>query len=169
MRKALRVALGLVAIAAVLANVELNLANHPAPLAAMVEPLGDSWAQWIALFSLMAVTNGALAQIVMSSRVSYGLSQQGQGPGLLASVHPRTQTPLTATVLMTGIVLIFALWLPLLTLARVTSFVVLMVFVLVNLALVRLKLKGAAKRSGLWVPCAGALLSAGLLAVSFAE
>jgi len=70
-------------------------------------------------------------------------------------------------------VLVLALAVPLIELARATSFVILMVFVLVNLALLRLKLRGVAPPAGawrcpVWVPAAGAAVSLVLLAAQIA-
>jgi amino acid transporter len=156
----------LVAVAAVLANREIALAGHPAPLAAMVAHAGSHWGSTIAVLSMLSVTNSALAQIVMVSRVLYGMSAEGTAPKLLGKVHPRLQTPIVATVLTVAVIITLAAFFPLLTLAKATSFVILLIFTAVNLALVRLKLRGAVPRRRLWVPLAGAALSAGLLAAS---
>ena len=56
-------------------------------------------------------------------------------PAVLGKVHHATRTPLLATVIVAFLILIFALWLPLVQLAEITSFLMLFVFALVNLAL----------------------------------
>ena len=91
----------------------------------------------ISLIGLVAVINGALIQMIMGSRVLYGLAQQGQIFAAFATINRRTRTPITATVAVTGAVLFFALVFPLENLARLTSWVVLIVFAIVNLALGR--------------------------------
>ncbi len=45
--------------------------------------------------SIVAVVNGTLLQIIMASRVLYGIGKKGIGSSILATVHPRTQTPLS--------------------------------------------------------------------------
>ena len=90
---------------------------------------------------MLAGTNGALIQIIMASRVAYGLADSGQGPRWLGIVHPRRQTPTNSTLLVTAIVLILALWIPIMPLAKATSTILLIVFALVNVSLVILKIQ----------------------------
>jgi amino acid transporter len=156
----------LVAIAAVLANTEIELAGNPAPLAAMVAHAGPHWPAIIAVLSMLSVSNSALAQIVMVSRVLYGMASSGHAPVFLGSVHPRRHTPATATILAVIVIVLLALWFPLLTLAKVTSFVILAIFALINLSLLRLKWRGVIRRRGLWIPFTGLLLSVGLIIIS---
>ncbi len=156
----------LVATVAVLANAELNLAGHSAPLAAMVAHTGDRWPAIIAVLSMLSVTNSALAQIVMVSRVVYGMAKTDNAPRLLAMVHPKRKTPIVSTVLTVLVITLLATWFPLLTLAKATSFVILIVFALINLSLIRLKLQGRIRRRGLWRPVLGTLLSIGLIGMS---
>ena len=111
--------------------------------------------------------NGALIQIIMASRVIYGLSAGGSIPAILGRVNRITRTPLVATGLVALAVLAFALWLPIESLARATSMVILAVFVLVNLSLLVLKSRESTAASP-WtvpraVPLAGLLASAGFL------
>lgn len=156
----------LVALAAVLADAEIGLAGHPAPLAAMVAHSGSHWPMIIAVLSMLSVTNSALVQIVMVSRVVYGMASTGNAPAILARVHPTRQTPAVSTVLTVAVIVLLALWFPLLTLAKATSFIILLIFSLINISLVRLKLKGAIRRRGIWIPATGAVLSLALLVVN---
>jgi amino acid transporter len=93
--------------------------------------------------------------------VLYGMSREGWLHGAFGRVHPVTQTPLISTALVTLVVLILSLWLPLVTLAKATSFVVLVVFALINLALVRIKRRdphpAGIKVYPAWIPVAGFL------------
>lgn len=109
------------------------LGGSEAPLAIVVEHAGVS-SQWIAAIALVAMLNGALVQVVMASRVLYSLAGAGFGPRRLARIHPRTRTPLAATALVTGLIILLAAALPLERLAALTASVALAVFVLVNLA-----------------------------------
>jgi putative copper export protein len=64
--------------------------------------------------------------------------------------------------------LVLALWLPLVTLAKATSFIILVVFAVVNLSLFYLKLRRESNPDGvvnypIWVPIIGFLLCLGLL------
>jgi amino acid transporter len=103
----------------------------------------------------------------MGSRILYGMSREGWIPAGFGRVSRRTRTPVAATVLTTGIVLALALWLPLITLAKATSFVVLVVFSLVNLSLLRIKRRDP-HPTGIrvlpaWIPAGGVVASLGLL------
>ena len=131
----------LVALVAVLAMPPHELSQTRAPLAAIYERATGSAPILISVISLFAVVNGALVQIIMGSRVFYGMSREGWLHRALGRVHVRTRTPLLATALVTALVLVLALWLPLVTLAKATSFIILIVFAIVNLALARIKFR----------------------------
>jgi amino acid transporter len=149
----------LVSLVAVLALPPAELAQSRAPLALIYERATGSAPVLISLISIFAVVNGALIQIIMAARVLYGMSREGWLHGAFGRVHPRTQTPLLSTMLVTLVVLILALWLPLVTLAKATSFIILVVFALINLALVRIKRReprpNGIKVYPVWIPVAG--------------
>lgn len=153
----------IIAVVAVLALPIETLSGSEAPLAAIVEASGKGNTLFISAISLIAVVNGALIQIIMASRVLYGMGNTGLAPKQLSEVHPRTQTPLVSTGLVTLAILILALWLPLVTLAQITSFITLMIFAGINIALVRLKLRDpqvpGAVHYPIWIPIIGATLS----------
>lgn len=116
-----------------------SFAQSTAPLATLYYYHTGQNPQVIIWISLFAIIDGALIQMIMAARVLYGLSCRQQLPAWLSYVYPNTQTPLFATILVIGIVLIFALMGDLSGLAHITSFIVLMIFSLVNLALWRIK------------------------------
>jgi amino acid transporter len=132
----------LIGLAAVLAVAPEKLAESQTPLALLVSQQGPAARIMMVIVSMLAGANGALVQIVMSSRVAYGMSGQRMGPRILATVHPKFQTPVYATLLMSGIVLVLAIGLPVESLAKVTSGIMLVNFSFVNAALLRLKLRG---------------------------
>ena len=115
------------------------LASSSAPFAEIIKRNSDIPVSLIGLISLVAIVNGALIQIIMGARVLYGMARQGRAPSLFARINSRTRTPLEATAAITLIVLVLALWLPIVTLASITSLIVLIIFTLVNLSLLRLK------------------------------
>ena len=104
------------------------------------------------LIASVATLNGVLIQMIMSSRVLYGLSRQGQLPSQLGYVYPRTNTPLIATALVTSLVLVLSLFLPIERLAELTSQIALGIFATVNLALIFLKRREKLERPGFVVP-----------------
>ena len=143
------------------------LAESKAPLALVYEHATGRSPVLISGIGLLAVINGALVQIIMATRIFYGMSAKGWLPRALGAVNARTRTPVVATVCVTVIVTGLALWFPLVGLASATSFLVLVVFGLVNVALIVLKRRSRAV-SGvipcpLWVPVAGAIGSFGLV------
>ncbi len=153
----------LVSVIAVKVVPASELAESAAPLALVVERSGLTGTSVIVLISLCAVVNGALIQLIMVARILYGMARQGWLPPALARVNRRTSTPLLATSLAVGACLLFALVLPLLQLAELTSFFVLLVFVLVNAALIVLKRRlpavAGAPSYPAWVPWCGLAVS----------
>ncbi len=143
-----------------------QLSTSEAPLADMVAHAGYS-PTMIGLISLVAVINGALVQLIMASRVIYGMGMQKMAPKVLASVNRVTQTPLIATALVAIAILIFALWLPLITLAKLTSLIMLIIYTLVNIALVVIKRRHpyceGAVCYPIWIPLIGSLVCIGLI------
>jgi amino acid transporter len=116
-----------------------QLAGSRAPFSLIIEQTGAFPVWAITLISLTAITNGALVQVIMGARVLYGLAEQGLLPQSLAHINARTRTPVRATCLIAIMVLIPALLLPIETLAKITSSILLIVFALVNLALLVIK------------------------------
>ena len=153
----------LVALASILTVSPDKLSQTDAPLALVYEQATNQQPIFIALISLVSVLNGALIQVIMGSRILYGLSREGWIPAIFGFVADRTRTPVVSIVAVVMAILIFAWLLPLLSLARLTSFVTLIIFSLMNIALWRIKRQGDTAYKGfmipLWVPAAGALLS----------
>jgi len=145
-----------------------ELAASKAPLVLVVEQNTTIPIALMASISIVAVVNGALLQIIMASRVLYGMGKKGMGPRFLAAVHPRTQTPLTATLLVGALVLSAALLAPLVTLAQATSGTILCIFTLVNLALLRLNWRDQRRNFlALAIPACGAVICAVFLLMQF--
>jgi amino acid transporter len=129
-----------------------ELAQSSAPMTLIVSRLSDMPSGWMSYVALVAVMNGALVQVVMAARVLYGLSRQHLLHPWFGIVHSRRQTPVNATVVVVAAVLLSALLLPLSTLAQFTSLFLLIVFTLVNIALIRLKSGEGDPQSSFAVP-----------------
>jgi len=142
----------LVALSSVLVLTPAQLQISESPLADIYRAATNQNPWFISIVSLCAVINGALIQIIMGSRVAYGLAKQGLVSAVLAKVNPRTQTPIFATGAITGLIVIAAMWLPIETLARTTSYLLLLLFCMVNLALVRIKRRDTEKLTTFTVP-----------------
>ncbi len=105
----------------------------------------------ITLVAIVATINGVVIEIIMASRVVYGMSKKGRLPSVLSSVNQRTQVPLNATYLITGAMLIAALFFPLEALVSWTSQIILVAFVLVNMSLIIIKLRGDVPPDGIFL------------------
>ena len=116
-----------------------RLSESSAPLALVYAESTGKDALLITIISLFAVVNGALIQIIMGSRILYGMANNGWMPQFLTSVNAKTQTPLISTIIITLVLLVFALAFPFVTLVEMTSYLILSVFTLVNWALIRIK------------------------------
>lgn len=111
-----------------------ELAQSDAPFAVMLAH--TPWmAKGISVIGLIAIMNGALVQILMGSRMLFGLSRDRRLPNFLNKLSHK-QIPINATILVAALVWIFALALPLITLAKLTSGIMLVVFTLVNVSAV---------------------------------
>ena len=131
----------LVSLAAVLSLPTAQLADHPAPFSLIMRTNSDIPVEVISLISLIAILNGALVQIVMGSRVLFGMAEKGVAPRLFGCINPHTRTPVNATVFFAIILLMMALCFPIEKLAKITSFVILAIFALVSLSLCLIKFR----------------------------
>ncbi|WP_425406036.1 APC family permease [Hwanghaeella sp.] len=143
-----------------------ELIASDAPLALVFERTSGMDGKILGGVAVFAVINGALIQMIMGSRILFGLARQGWLPKFLGLVHPGRQTPMIATVVIAVIILILALAFPLVGLAAATSYITLSVFTLVNLALLWIRLRGdtiGMWRVPIWVPVFGAVSSAAMV------
>lgn len=156
----------LVSLIAVLAVDPKTLAESKAPLADLLSATSDINPKIISSIGMFAIVNGALIQMVMASRIFYGMAKKGWIWKGLAKVSKKTRTPVIATWLVIVIILNLALWFPLETLAKGTSYLILIVFALVNASLISIKrnqtpIEGVINVP-MWVPVAGLISSVSL-------
>jgi APA family basic amino acid/polyamine antiporter len=148
-----------------------KLAQSSAPLSLVFEMAPETVKNTFSLVAIVATLNGVLIQTIMASRVIYGLADRGHLPVVFAKVSERTQTPVVATLAVVLIIAMFALSLPITSLAEHTSQIVLFIFVLVNVALIRIKLmhqgEGGYFRVPMVVPVLGVITSMLLFGTSF--
>lgn len=151
-----------------------------AELANSKEPLVDVLrraAPWFptpvySVISLLAVSNTALLNFVMGSRLLYGMSKQGLMPKFLNAIHPKRSTPHRAIFILLGLLILLALLGDISQLARATSVLLLGCFVVVNIALLVLKKKDKVKGSfevPSFVPVAGAVVCLAMLSQGKSE
>lgn len=131
-----------------------ELADSSAPLTLVFERSGASNAAILSLIGMIAAMNGVIVQIIMGSRILYGLAREGWITGRLAAVHGAYQTPVRATLLVLVLMIVATALLPLVSLAQLTSLLVLTIFILVNASLIAIKRRGEDHGGYISVPTA---------------
>jgi amino acid transporter len=126
---------GLVAAVAVSFPDRQALVQSDAPLALLFERSTGYPAAPIAGMASIAMINGILVQIVMASRVLYGMAREGMIPATFGRLDAKRATPALAILFLTAAILALALFVPFLQLASLTSFIMLLIFVAVNASL----------------------------------
>jgi len=126
----------------------------PDQLAASKQPLVDvmrvAWpwfpAKVFSVIALFAVTNTALLNFIMASRLMYGLGRLGLLPKFVSKVHHRTKTPYVSVAIVFVIFLTLAYVGDVASLARATSLFVLLVFMCMNASLFLFQWKDRKKK-----------------------
>ncbi len=156
-----------VAFAAVARVAPAELAASDAPLALVFERAVGREPVELVVIGVLAMVNGALIQVVMASRVLYGLAQRQLLPAPLGRVSPRTGTPWVATWAVAAVVWVLAVAFPLAGLARVTALLALTVFGLMHASLWVLHRRrppaGEIFHCPRWIPVVGGLASVVLI------
>jgi APA family basic amino acid/polyamine antiporter len=157
-----------VAITAVSVVPWRELAAAPRSLAEVMERAAP-WFPEIAFvaITIFAVANTALLNYVMGSRLAYGMARQGLLPRILGRVHAGRRTPHMAIAVLLAIAAGLVLLGNIAQLASATVLLLLIVFTIVNGALVVLKLqpneKPGAFEVPIIVPALGAVVCVSLL------
>ena len=149
------------------------LATSERPLALVWEVATGKSAVFLSAIAVAAALNGVLAQIVMASRVMFGLGRRSPSFAIFHHTSARFGTPVLATVIVGAVVIISALTLPVAVLAQYTTLALLVVFTIVNAALIGLKTKGGPPLLSVpfsvpvLVPWLGILASIAMFAANF--
>jgi len=157
----------LVAAVAVTSVTPHELATSAAPLSLVFRKIVGINPAVISLIAIVATLNTILAEMTMATRVVYGMARQGDLPRSFGHVHGLTATPVLATVFVMAATISLTLIVPFIELAQATSVATLIVFALVNLALIRVRIRdghGPHIRVPLWMPIAGFVTSLGMIA-----
>jgi amino acid transporter len=144
-----------------------DLSTSSAPLALVYERTGAQGAIVLTSIGLLAAVNGIVVQIIMGSRVLYGLAKQGWIHDKFLKLHKTNQTPIFATICIVAAMILATLTLPIVSLAKVTSLLLLGIFILVNASLISVKRKQKIHKGYITVPIAipilGVICSSGLI------
>lgn len=144
-----------------------QLAESSGPLLEVVQvgPLSID-TKIFALIALFAVANGALINMIMASRLVYGMSREGIVPRFFGGVHKGTRTPLAAIVFTTALCMVLIAIGTLESLADATVTLLLFVFILVNVSVLVLRRDPVPHRHFVapsFFPIVGAIVCAALL------
>jgi amino acid transporter len=144
------------------------LAQSTAPVGLLFTELTGLSPLAITFVAIVATINGVVIEIIMASRVMFGLSNKGRVPTVFGEVNARTRVPTNATMFITLVMLGLALFVPLDALVEWTSQAILFAFLLVNAALVMIKRRGEVAPAGIFtipivIPIVGFITCAFLL------
>ncbi|KZY34340.1 amino acid permease [Roseovarius sp. HI0049] len=145
-----------------------DLAEGDTPLLKVVETGAPAFPPWVfGLITMIAVGNSALINLLMASRLVYGMSEEGVLPSVLGRINRARKTPVTAiiftSILAAGLVT-FVGAVP--ELGGTTALLLLAVFTVVNVAVLVLrrdKVEHEHFKSPTFVSVAGALSCAFLV------
>ncbi|MBA1277694.1 APC family permease [Stutzerimonas stutzeri] len=117
-----------------------TLAESSAPLLEVVRATGYAIPDWLfAAVALVAVANGALLTMIMSSRLAYGMADEGLLPSVLTRVLPERRTPWLAIIVTTLLAMILTVTGTLAALAETVVLLLLFVFMSTNVAVLVLR------------------------------
>lgn len=130
----------LVGTAASVAVPAAELADSTGPLLTVIEATGTGIPAWLfSAIALIAVANGALLTMIMSSRLAYGMGKQGLMPSAFGRLLPRRGTPLIAIVVTTLAAMVLTVTGSIATLAETVVLLLLLVFLSTNIAVLVLR------------------------------
>jgi len=143
--------------------------SNGAPLTQLINRAAPWVPGWLfTAITLFAVSNTALMNNIMGSRLLYGMSRQGLLPAVLGRVHAGRRTPHIAIAVLFVVVAALILSGDIAQLASATSLLLLTCFLIVNVALLVLQRRAGEEKGGFEVPAIvpalGAFVCAGLIA-----
>ncbi len=139
-----------------------TLTDSSGPLLEVVKVAGLAFPpKLFALIALLAVGNTALINMLMASRLVYGMAREGIVPRVFAAVHPTRSTPWVAIVFTVGVAAVLVATGDVGGLADTTVLLLLCVFTLVNVAVLVLRKDRVDHdhfRAPTWMPALGAVV-----------
>jgi len=124
-----------------------TLAASSGPLLEVVEASHVSIpSRFFSAIALIAIANTALINMIMASRVVYGMARQGVIPSVMGATHSIRRTPWVAIIFTTLIALVLVTYGSLGDLADTTVALLLLVFAIVNVSVLVLRRSPVAHR-----------------------
>ncbi len=157
-----------VAIAAVSIVGWQALSQSSAPLALVAQTaFGEKAFLFLSITALCATFTTVLGLLIATSRMLYGMAEDGGMPRILHKVHKRFQTPLLAVIVTALVAIAFVLVGKIEIVASITDFALFTTFILINISLLWLRHKMPAIKRPFrtYAPLAalGAITSAAML------
>ena len=138
-----------------------ELAEAKAPLAEVMERAAPWFPAWVFIaITIFAVANTGLINYVTASRLLYGMARDRHLPRALSIIHPLRRTPHVAIGLIFVLIVLLILSGDISALASATVLLLLLVFSVINSALVILKLRPGEPRGAFELPIAVPMLGA---------
>jgi amino acid transporter len=148
-----------------------KLAQSETPLALVIGDVEWNAPAVIAAIAVFATANGVLVEVLMVSRLLFGMAERGWAPRYFRGVSTRGGVPLRATLVAALTALALAVSAPIEPLAEATSSALLALFGTVNLALWRLHRRPDRTHTGFraprWAPPLGCVLSFAMIPAQF--
>jgi len=117
-----------------------ELSGSTGPLLTVIGATGVGVPEWLfSVIALVAVANGALLTMIMSSRLAYGMGAQRLLPSSFTRVLPGRGTPWVAIIVTTGVAMALTLTGSIATLAETVVLLLLLVFLSTNVAVLVLR------------------------------
>jgi amino acid transporter len=116
-----------------------ELAGSDGPLLEVVQRGSSIPTRAFSAIALLAIANGALINMIMASRLLYGMAGERVMPQAFGRIHPKRRTPWVSIVFATCIAMLLISIGELDDLATVTVMLLLIVFALVNVSVLVLR------------------------------
>ena len=146
-----------------------ELAEANAPLAEVMARAAPWFPAGVFIaITIFAVANTGLINYVTASRLLYGMARDRHLPRALSRIHPVRRTPSVAIGLIFVVIVLLILWGDISELASATVLLLLLVFSVINSALVILKLRPGEPQGAFELPIAVPALGAVVCFVMFA-
>ncbi len=123
------------------------------PLLDVLTKAGFPLPPWgFAAIALIAISNTGLANLIMSSRLLYGMADQGLLPRSLKAIHPKRRTPWAAIAAAFVVCVLLVLTGGVSVMAQTTSFLLIMVFIVLHASLIIIRKNEPVKEGVFRVP-----------------
>lgn len=117
-----------------------ELKSSSAPLILVITKNSSISPEIMGIIALVSIINGALVQMIMVSRMFYGMGKIGVAPKAFSKVSSKTNTPIVSTIFTISIIWILSILFPIGNLAKATSLIIIGVFSLICISLIKIKL-----------------------------